>query len=154
MEPIAYPIEMILVDDNPDEVELALRALKNKHLDKRVLVLHDGAKVLDYLFEKTSEGNRNLAALKVILLDFKLPKVSGVEVLQKIKADPKTRAIPVVMLTSSPEDSDIASCYQLGVNSYIVKPVELDHFFETIARVGHYWLETNRPSRETLPQRL
>jgi CheY-like chemotaxis protein len=133
-------VEILLVEDNPHDVELTLRALKKHHLANKVQVAKDGAEALDFIF-----AGQNSNQLKVILLDLKLPKVSGLEVLQKLKSEDRTRGIPVVVLTSSHEDRDIQECYNLGVNSYVVKPVEFDSFAKTVAEMGFYWLLVNKP---------
>jgi CheY-like chemotaxis protein len=139
-------VDILLVEDNPHDVELTLRVLKKHNCANRVQVARDGAEALELIFTTGLYEGRLLRSLKVILLDLKLPKVSGVEVLQKIKADPRTRNIPVVVLTSSHEDSDIKACYNLGVNSYVVKPVEFEKFAHTVAQMGFYWLLVNKPN--------
>jgi two-component system response regulator len=138
-------IAILLVEDNPPDVELTLRALKKHNLANKVHVARDGAEALDFIFTTGLSTDRPKDSLKVILLDLKLPKVSGLEVLQKIKSDERTRQIPVVVLTSSHEDRDIKECYKLGVNSYVVKPVEFDKFAQTVAELGFYWLLVNKP---------
>jgi len=138
-------VDVLLVEDNPHDVELTLRALKKHNFANRVRVARDGAEALEFIFATGSQEERLMRNLKVILLDLKLPKISGLEVLQKIKADPRTRPIPVVVLTSSHEDSDLQACYDLGVNSYVVKPVEFDKFAHTVAQMGFYWLLVNKP---------
>src|SRR5215470_15991840 len=116
--------EILLVEDNPNDVELTLRALQKQNLDNKVFVVRDGAEALDYMFATGHYSSRKIDARpKVVLLDLKLPKVDGIEVLRKIKSDERTRSIPVVMLTSSQEERDVTESYRLGVNSYIVKPV-------------------------------
>ncbi len=137
-------VEILLVEDNPRDAELTLRALHKHHLANRVQVAQDGAEALDFIFATGPFAGETPSRLKVILLDLKLPKVSGIEVLQKIKADPKARNIPVVVLTSSHEDRDIQECYKLGVNSYVVKPVEFDAFAKTVADLGFYWMLVNK----------
>ena len=137
-------IEILLVEDNPDDVELTLRALKKNNLANKVHVVTDGAEALDFVFAKNKYSGRKIEnAPKVILLDLKLPKVDGLEVLKKIKSDEKTKIIPVVVLTSSREESDIIESYQLGVNSYIVKPVNFDQFVKSVSELGLYWLLRN-----------
>ncbi len=132
------------MEDNPHDVELTLRALKKHNLANRVAVVRDGAEALDFIFNAGSfAGQTN--HLKVILLDLKLPKVSGPEVLQRLKDEESTRSIPVVVLTSSHEDRDIQDCYRMGVNSYVVKPVEFEDFARTVAEMGFYWLLVNKP---------
>ena len=139
-------VEILLVEDDPRDAELTLRALKKNNLANRVHVVGDGAEALDFIFAKGVYAERGLNHLKVILLDLKLPKVSGLEVLQRLKADEHTKAIPVVVLTSSHEDRDIKECYKLGVNSYVVKPVEFDAFSKTVVQMGLYWLIVNKPT--------
>jgi two-component system response regulator len=136
-------VDILLVEDNPQDVELTLRALKKHNLANRVQVARDGAEALEAIFGHHPEPLMN--NLKVILLDLKLPKVDGLEVLKKLKADPKSRTIPVVVLTSSHEDQDIQACYELGVNSYVVKPVDFDNFAQAVAEMGFYWLLVNKP---------
>jgi two-component system, response regulator len=136
---MAEPIEVLLVEDNPDDAELTLHVFKRHNLANRVKVVRDGAEALEYLFGKDAWDRLP----KVILLDLKLPKVNGLEVLGKIKADPRTKMIPVVVLTSSREDRDLFVCYELGVNSYIVKPVDFTQFSEAVRQLGLYWLLLN-----------
>lgn len=138
-------LDILLVEDNPYDLELTLKALDKHHLANRVQVLGDGAEALDYLFGDGSAGKTH-DSLKVILLDLNLPKVSGIEVLQKLKSDERTRLIPVVVMTSSNEDRDLQECYRLGVNSYVVKPVEFDAFAKVVADLGFYWLLVNKTS--------
>ena len=140
------PIEILLVEDNPNDVELALHALKKNNIANRIEVVRDGAEALDFIFCTGAYASRNIDhAPKVILLDLKLPKVDGLEVLRQIKSDPRTRAIPVVVLTSSREERDIVESYNLGVNSYIVKPVDFEQFTEAVRQLGLYWLLLNQP---------
>ena len=144
-------IELILIEDNPFDAELALRALQNKGLADRVKVFPDGVEALEFLFKiadhKQPEGNGYTRLPKVIFLDLKLPKISGLEVLNQIKRDERTRLIPVVMLTSSQEESDILESYELGVNSYMVKPVDYDDFSQALGDLGFYWLRRNKTVR-------
>ena len=138
-------IEILLVEDNPDDAELAIRALKKQNLANNLIHLIDGAEALDFLFGKGKFSERNIDNIpKVILLDLKMPKVNGLEVLQRIKSDSHTKRIPVVVLTSSAEDPDIKKSYDLGANSYNVKPVEFNNFAKTIADLGLYWMIINR----------
>ncbi|MFJ9448856.1 MULTISPECIES: response regulator [unclassified Herbaspirillum] len=138
-------IDILLVEDNPYDAELSLRALQKKKLVNNVEWVQDGADALDFLFCAGVYANRPKGELpRLILLDIKLPRVSGIEVLRRIKADPETRSIPVVMLTSSAEVQDLSECYQLGVNSYIVKPVEFESFQEEVEKAGFYWMLVNK----------
>lgn len=137
-------VNILLVEDNPQDAELILRALKKQGLGEQVQVARDGAEALEMLFAPGQEGRGLLENLKVIFLDLKLPKISGLEVLKKIKSEVRTKSIPVVVLTSSPEESDVKESYRLGANSYIVKPVEFDDFTQTMAQLGTYWLLLNQ----------
>jgi len=142
-------IEILLVEDNPQDAELTLRALKRHNISNRILVVKDGAEALDFIFGTGKYSDRDLSNHpKVILLDLKLPKINGLEVLRKIKADDRTKVIPVVILTSSKEERDIVEGYRLGVNSYIVKPVEFDEFAKAVTELGLYWLLINQPPKE------
>jgi CheY-like chemotaxis protein len=139
-------VEILLVEDNPNDVELTLRALRHVNLANRIFVVRDGAEALDFLFARGPYGGRNGAQLpKVVLLDLKLPKVNGLEVLERVRSDPRTRTVPVVVLTSSSEEPDIQKSYALGVNSYIVKPVEFESFVKAVSDAGLYWLLLNQP---------
>jgi CheY-like chemotaxis protein len=139
-------VEILLVEDNPTDAELCIRALKKSNLANSLVWVKDGAEALDFIFATGAYSDRKVACPpKVVLLDLRLPKVDGMEVLRRVKADERTRAIPVVVLTSSKEDRDIAESYQLGVNSYISKPVEFDSFAKTVSELGMYWLLVNRP---------
>jgi two-component system response regulator len=141
-------VEVLIVEDNPSDQELTLRALKKKNLCNKIHVVGDGAEALDFLFARGPYADRVVADIpRVVLLDIKLPKVSGIEVLKKIKADPKLQKIPVVMLTSSREGPDVQECYRLGANSYIVKPVDFGKFSEAVVQLGFYWLMTNEPPK-------
>jgi two-component system response regulator len=142
---VVNDVNILLVEDNPHDVELTLRALNKNNLANKVEVVKDGEEALDFVFATGRFAARTPNHLKVILLDLKLPKVSGLEVLQKLKAEDRTKGIPVVVLTSSHEDRDIQECYKLGVNSYVVKPVEFDAFAKTVADLGFYWLLVNKP---------
>jgi two-component system response regulator len=138
-------VEILLVEDNPYDAELTLRALKNKGLANKLLTFPDGVEALDFLFGTGAYAGRNLAVRpKVVLLDLKLPRISGLEVLQRIKNDERTKTIPVVIMTSSQEESDIVRSYNLGVNSYMVKPVDFDKFFQAVEEMGLYWLLLNK----------
>jgi len=139
-------IEILLVEDNPDDLEMTLRALRKAHLANNIQVARDGAEALDFIFGTGPHAGRKVENRpKVILLDLKLPKVDGIEVLRRIKGDPRTRMIPVVMLTSSKEQPDVNECYGIGVNSYIVKPVNFESFASAVAELGMYWLLLNHP---------
>ena len=138
--------EILLVEDNPNDAELTLRALGKLNLGGKVLLVKDGVEALDYLFATGPHSQRNLSDMpKVILLDLKLPKINGFEVLQAVKSEERTKLIPVVMLTSSAEEQDINECYNLGVNSYIVKPLDYGKFVEALTELGNYWLTINVP---------
>ena len=138
--------EILLVEDNPDDVELTLRALQKHKLAARVVQLKDGVEALEYIFCTGAYAHRRIEQMpKVILLDLKMPRVNGLEVLRRLKADERTRIIPVVMLTSSQEECDVVESYQLGVNSYIVKPVDFESFMRAVSEVGLYWAMLNHP---------
>lgn len=134
---------ILLVEDNPDDVELALHALKKNNIINHVEVVRDGQEALDYLFYKGKYSNSPHPLPGLILLDLKLPKVDGIEILKDIKVDRKRKLIPVVVLTSSKEEKDVIESYDLGVNSYIRKPVNFDQFVETVKHIGFYWLLMN-----------
>ena len=137
-------VEILLVEDNPNDAELTLRALKKNNLANGVFHAKDGEEAINFIFAEGVFAERSVENMpKVILLDLKLPKVNGIEVLEHIKADERTKNIPVVVLTSSREDSDLNKCYELGVNSYIVKPVEFENFVKTVSDLGFYWLLLN-----------
>jgi CheY-like chemotaxis protein len=141
-------IEILLVEDNASDAEMAIRALKKKNITNNIVHLKDGAEALDFVFATGKFEGRDIQNQpKIILLDLKMPKVSGIEVLQTLKSDERTKAIPVVVLTSSKEDPDVKKCYELGANSYIVKPVGFENFTEAIAEIGVYWLLLNQPPR-------
>lgn len=139
-------VEILLIEDNPNDVKLALHAFKKNNLTNRIHIIQDGAEALEFLFCTGRHAQRDpRVGPKLILLDLKLPLIDGLEVLRRIKADPRTRTIPVVILTSSREDRDIVESYQLGVNSYIVKPVDFEQFTEAVRTVGLYWVLLNHP---------
>jgi CheY-like chemotaxis protein len=142
---ILEDVEILLVEDNPNDVELTIRALEKQNMSKKVFVAKDGAEALDFLFATGPFAARSVRSRpKVILLDLKLPKVDGIEVLRRIKADDRTRHMPVVMLTSSQEERDVVDTYKLGVNSYIVKPVDFGNFVVAISKLGLYWSSLNK----------
>jgi CheY-like chemotaxis protein len=138
-------IEILLVEDNAQDAELALRALRHGNIANHIHVARDGAEAIEILFGDATRGPA--LAPKVILLDLKLSKVDGLEVLKRIKSDPRTKLIPVVVLTSSREQNDIVESYRLGVNSYIVKPVDFERFADAVQKAGMYWLLINQPPR-------
>ena len=135
-------VEILLVEDNASDVELTLHALRHEHLANQIHVVRDGEEALAFLFDPQKP---NHASLKLVLLDLKLPKVDGLEVLKVVKSDPRTRRIPVVVMTSSREESDLVRSYDLGVNSYLQKPVDFDQFRDVVKRMGFYWLLINQP---------
>jgi len=140
-----HEIEILIVEDNRDDAELTIRALQKQNLANKLIHLQDGAEALDFLFATGKYTGRNLDFVpRVVFLDLKMPKVDGKEVLRAIKSDPRTRAIPVVILTSSAEDPDVRVCYELGANSYIVKPVEFDKFAHIVSDLGLYWILINK----------
>ncbi len=140
---------VLLVEDSPHDRELALHALRRGHFSGRIEEARDGVEALDLLLCRGRWAHRDPADRPcAVLLDIKMPMVGGIEVLRELKADPDLSDVPVVMLTSSAEDIDLETCYALGANSYIVKPVEIDAFFETVRDIGQYWLVLNRPPRE------
>ena len=136
------PVEVLLIEDNPEDAELTIRVLKKHNLANNLVHLQDGEAALDFLF---ADGSNNIPRL--ILLDLKMPKVDGIEVLSKIKNDEQKKLIPVVVLTSSKEERDIIESYKLGVNAYVVKPVEFEKFVEAVAKLGLFWLLLNQPPR-------
>jgi two-component system response regulator len=137
---------ILLVEDNPDDEMLTLRAFVKNNIKNTVVVVRDGAEALDYLFGTGDYAERNVSELpQVILLDLKLPKVDGLEVLRRIRADERTKLLPVVILTSSKEDQDVIRGYSLGANSYVRKPVNFDEFIEAARSLGLYWLLINQP---------
>ena len=145
--------EILLVEDNPTDLELALRVFKKHRIANRIEVARDGEQALDFLFgEGVHAARGGIQIPKVILLDLKLPKIGGIEVLRRIKGDPRTRTIPIVVLTSSREEKDLLESYQLGVNSYIVKPVDFDQFSDCLRDIGMYWLLSNAPPKIHAPQ--
>ncbi len=140
------PIEILLVEDNPADLKMTLHALRSGNVANHIHVARDGAEALEFIFCEGAFASRNInEGPKVILLDLKLPKVDGLEVLARVKGDPRTRKIPVVIMTSSNEQSDVARSYDLGVNSYIVKPVNFENFAKAVQELGMYWLLLNQP---------
>lgn len=138
-------IEIILIEDNPHDAELVLRALKKHGLTNRLQLLQDGAEALEFIFATGAYAERDLQQCpKLILLDLKLPKVDGLEILRRLKGNARTRSVPVVVMTSSQEEKDIVESYSLGVNSYIVKPVDFDKFVQSVSDLGLYWLLLNK----------
>ena len=148
------PVEVVLVEDSPADAELTLRAFSKHNLSNRIAVLTDGEAALDFFFGRGAYAGRDMReAPRLVLLDLKLPKIDGIEVLRALKADPQTGCIPVVMLTSSGETPDIAECYRLGASSYIVKPVGFENFTAAVRDIGFYWLLLNRPPAACIGRR-
>jgi len=144
----ANVVEILIVEDTPQDLDLALRALRKAGLSNRIHVARDGAEAIDFIFCEGAHVTRNIEdGPRVILLDLKLPKIGGLEVLQRIKSDPRTKSTPVVVLTSSKEQNDVVESYNLGVNSYIVKPVNFEQFSEAVQKLGMYWLLLNHPPK-------
>ena len=140
--------EIRLVEDNPDDVEMTLRAFRKANIVNRIKVARDGAEALEFIFGGGTQADHDVEDTpKLILLDLKLPKIDGFEVLRRIKGDVRTKKIPTVILTSSKEQQDVVETYQLGVNSYIVKPVEFESFVDAVGKLGMYWLLLNHPPR-------
>jgi len=137
-------IDILLVEDNPRDAELTVRTLTKNHIANKIFVATNGEEALDFLFRRGEYSQLNPRPLKVIFLDIKLPKINGLDVLKAIKMDPNLRQTPIVMLTSSDDDPDIKSAYELGANSYVVKPVDFNNFSETINKLDFYWLVVNR----------
>lgn len=140
-------VEVLLVEDNPQDAELTMRALKKRHLANHLILVEDGAAALDFMFGQGAYAERNPSHQpKVVLLDLKLPKLNGLEVLRALKENAQTRAVPVIVVTSSAQDPDIETAYRLGANSYVVKPVSFDAFSEAMTTLGYYWLLINQPA--------
>lgn len=145
---------ILLVEDNPDDEALTLRALKKNNIRNEVVVAHDGVEALDFLFATGNHSGRDLSIMpQVVLLDLKLPKVDGLQVLKKIRSDERTRRLPVVILTSSNEEQDRIAGYDLGANSYVRKPVDFNHFMEAVRQLGLYWLILNQTAPAPPPGR-
>lgn len=151
----AYDVDILLVEDSPDDVELTLHALRREKLANNIHVARDGEEALQFLFCNGEHEARSFdRPPRLVLLDLKIPKVDGLEVLRRLKADPRTRTIPVVILTSSKEERDLAAVYGLGANSYIQKPVDFNQFRDVIRKVGFYWLLINEPPANPCPARF
>jgi CheY-like chemotaxis protein len=138
-------VEVLLVEDNPNDVELTMRVFRKNHLANRIHIVRDGEEALEYLFRTGQYAELPNSRPKVVLLDLKLPKVDGIEVLRQIRADAHLHDLPVVVMTSSREERDVIETYDLGVNSYIVKPVDFEQFTETVRQIGYYWIILNVP---------
>jgi CheY-like chemotaxis protein len=140
------PVEILLVEDNPDDIELTTRTLEKHNIVNRIQVVRDGAEALDFIFCTGAYASRSAEDTpRLLLLDLKMPKVDGLEVLRRVKSDPRTRTIPVVVLTSSKEERDIVESYRLGVNSYVSKPVDFEQFSDAVRQLGLYWMLFNQP---------
>ena len=144
-------LDILLVEDNPNDAELALRAFKKHNIANRVEWVKDGEAALDYLFHRGAYANSPQGLPRVVLLDLRLPKVGGIEVLAQIRANPATKLLPVVVLTSSKEESDLVTTYQLGVNSFVVKPIDFDEFSRVVVELGMYWVLVNRAPPDIRP---
>ena len=148
--------EILLIEDNPEDVEITLRAFQKQHIANKVHVVRDGEEALECLFSTGRYAQRGCGNTRLILLDLKLPKVDGLEILQKCKTDPRTKNIPIVVLTSSREERDLIQSYNYGVNSYVVKPVDFPQFTEAVQRLGLYWMLINQvpsePAAQSEPQ--
>ena len=142
---------ILLVEDNPKDVELTMAALEQSQLANEVIVVRDGAEALDFLYRRNGFASRNTQDPAVVLLDLKLPKVDGLEVLERVKSDPELRHTPIVMLTSSREETDVVRSYELGVNAFVVKPVGFREFFDAIQDLGVFWAILNEPPPRTGP---
>ncbi len=141
-------VEVLLVEDNPNDVELTLRALKKNNIVNKIHVVTDGEEAMEYFFATGKYIGRDMHSIpKLVILDLKLPKIDGLEILRRVKADERTKSIPVVILTSSKEESDVIAGYKLGANSFIVKPVDFEKFITTVKELGMYWLLLNEPPK-------
>jgi CheY-like chemotaxis protein len=140
-------VEILLVEDNPLDAELTMRGLKDQGLANSIVWVKDGEEALDYVFKRNAYADRNTNSPRLILLDLKMPRVGGIEVTRALKSDDRTKRIPIVIMTSSKEENDIADSYELGVNSYIVKPLDFDSLAEVARHAGYYWLAINRSPR-------
>jgi CheY-like chemotaxis protein len=141
-------VEILLAEDDAGDAELTLRALRRNNLANKVHWVKDGAEALDYIAGSGAYAGRDPVLPRLVMLDLKMPKVDGIEVLRALKSNPATRSVPVVIMTSSNEEKDVVATYQLGANSYIVKPVQFEAFLETVAKIGLYWVLTNRVPNE------
>ena len=137
-------VEILLAEDSSADAEMTMRTLRKRGIANRMVWVKDGAEAIDYLFAQGAYANRGNGNPRLVLLDLKMPRMDGLQVLQRMKGDPRTQAIPVVMMTSSREEGDMFASYQLGVNSFVVKPVDFDRFAETVSQVGMYWMITNQ----------
>ena len=145
MEEVLMEVEILIVEDNPNDAEMAMRALKRNNLTNKVFIVTDGQEALDFLFSNGKyKMRKNCVRPRMVLLDLKLPKVDGLEVLKELKENPETRIIPVIILTSSKEEKDLVESYKSGVNSYIVKPVDFEKFVDAVNELGMYWLLLNQ----------
>jgi CheY-like chemotaxis protein len=150
MDDAHHEVEILLIEDSPEDAELTIRVLKEQNLANRLVWLKNGALGLDFLFCRGAFADRSaIEAPKLVLLDLSLPKIGGLEVLQQLKADPRTRKIPIVVLSSSTQDKDILRTYDLGVNSYVSKPVHFEEFAHVVTQLGLYWMLINKPPKES-----
>jgi two-component system, response regulator len=150
MGDVQHEVEILLIEDSPEDAELTIRVLKEQNLANRLVWLKNGALALDFLFCRGAYAGRSVLDTPcLVLLDLSLPKIGGLEVLQQLKADPRTRKIPVVVLSSSTQDKDILRTYDLGVNSYVSKPVHFEEFAQVVTQMGLYWMLINKPPKET-----
>jgi CheY-like chemotaxis protein len=150
---MAKPAKILLVEDDPNDVELTITALTESRVGNEVVVVHDGEEALEYLYRRGAYEAREKANLAVVLLDLKLPKVDGLEVLKQVKSDPHLRTLPIVVLTSSREEQDLVRSYDLGTNAYVVKPVDFTQFMEAVRELGLFWAVLNEPPPESADER-